>query len=31
MANAGDSADLLPLAICLSVAGLGVVWRWEAL
>ena len=23
--------NLLPLAMCLSVAGLGVAWRWEAL
>jgi hypothetical protein len=25
------SENLLPLAMCLSVAGLGVAWRWEAL
>jgi hypothetical protein len=32
--NAGDyppSENLLPLAMCLSVAGLGVAWRWEGL
>jgi hypothetical protein len=25
------SENLLPLAMCLSVAGLGVAWRWEGL
>jgi hypothetical protein len=32
--NATDyppSENLLPLAMCLSVAGLGVAWRWEGL
>jgi hypothetical protein len=25
------SENLLPLAMCLSVAGLGVAWRWEGM
>ena len=25
------SENLLPLAMCLSVAGLGIAWRWEGL
>jgi hypothetical protein len=32
--NATDyppSENLLPLAMCLSVAGLGIAWRWERL
>jgi len=26
-----DHENLLPLAMCLSVAGLGLAWRWEGL